>query len=88
MNVENVDATKKEIKRLMAELDEPGCERKNVDALKDILETIGSNTKLMKNFKDIYSQAADALMTAGITASDCKCDPLRKHIPSDKRDGK
>ncbi|MDD1779179.1 MAG: hypothetical protein LUQ65_13510 [Candidatus Helarchaeota archaeon] len=88
LNVENVTETKKEIKQLMAELDEPGCERKNVDKLKEILEKIGSNSKLMAKYKDIYENAADALMTAGITAADCKCDPLRKHIPLDKQDGR
>jgi DNA-binding transcriptional regulator GbsR (MarR family) len=88
LNVENVDETKKEIKRLMAELDEPGCESKNVDALKDILEKIGSNNKLMAKYKDVYNTAADALMMAGISATDCKCDPLRKHIPTNKQDGR
>jgi 4-hydroxy-3-methylbut-2-enyl diphosphate reductase IspH len=85
LNVENVPETKNLIRQLMAELDEPGCESKNVNKLKEILEKIGSNSKLMAKYKDIYNNAADALMTAGISAADCKCDPLRKHIPSDKK---
>lgn len=85
MKLENVTETKNLIKQLMAELDKPGCESKNVTELKEILEKIGSNSKLMAKYKDIYDQAADALMMAGITAADCKCDPLKKHIPSDKK---
>ena len=86
--MDNVPETKSLIKQLMAELNEPGCDSKNVDKLKEVLEKIGSNSKLMAKYKDIYNDAADALMASGITAADCKCDPLRKHVPLDKQDGR
>ena len=85
MNVENVAETKKMIKELIAELEEQGCNSERVDDLKEILEQIGSKPKLLAKYKDIYNAAADALMLGGVSASDCKCDPLRKHIPADKK---
>jgi DNA-binding transcriptional regulator GbsR (MarR family) len=85
LKVENVAETKKLIKKLMEDLEEPGCDSKSVDELKEILEQIGNKPKLLAKYKDIYDAAADALMVGGISASDCHCDPLRKHIPSDKR---
>jgi len=69
----------------MADLEEPGCDTRTVDDLKEILEQIGNKPKLLAKYKDLYDDAADALMMGGISASDCQCDPLKKHIPHDKR---
>ena len=60
------------------------CATDDIDELKQILEAIGSNENLFQKYKDIYDDAADRLMFAGVDADACKCDPLRKHIPSDK----
>lgn len=69
----------------MAELEEQGCNSQRVDDLKEILEKIGNKPKLLAKYKDIYNAAADALMLGGVQASDCKCDPLRNHIPDNKK---
>jgi DNA-binding transcriptional regulator GbsR (MarR family) len=84
MDIKNIEETKKLIKSLMDEIEAPGCENKRINELKDILEKIGKNSTLYAKYQDIYSDAADTLMFAGVTADQCSCDPLRKHTPIDK----
>ncbi|MHA1652188.1 MAG: hypothetical protein ACTSYB_18555 [Candidatus Helarchaeota archaeon] len=85
VNIENVEDTKKYITELIKEVEKMGCDNKKISELKEILEEIGGYKRLYSKYEDIYSEAADALMLAGISAEDCKCDPLRKHIPLDKK---
>ncbi len=85
IDIENVEVTRKYIMDLIKELEKMGCDDKKISELKEILEEIGGNKRLYSKYEDIYSEAADALMLAGISAEDCKCDPLRKHIPLDKK---
>ncbi|HUY00912.1 MAG TPA: hypothetical protein VMV49_15225 [Candidatus Deferrimicrobium sp.] len=84
MDLKNIKETKELIKSLIKEVEAPGCEGKKIKELKEILEQIGKNSDLYAQYQDIYSDAADALMFAGISADECSCDPLRKHIPIDK----
>ncbi len=84
MNLENVTETKELITELMAEVEKSGCDSKRINDLKEVLESIGNNPGLFVKYEDIYDDAADALMFAGVSADACKCDPLRKHIPSEK----
>lgn len=85
LNIENIEATKKKIKELMKDLEKPGCDNLRVNELKEILEKIGSNKALFPKYQDVYDEAADSLMLAGIQADACKCDPLRQHVPIDKK---
>ncbi|MHA1266427.1 MAG: hypothetical protein ACTSRS_14430 [Candidatus Helarchaeota archaeon] len=84
LNLENIVETKKVIQRLMANLESEECNSNLIAELKGILEKIGSDPKLYSQYEDIYSDAADVLILAGVSAEDCKCDPLRKHTPVDK----
>lgn len=86
MDYENVIATKKFIEELVADVEKPGCDGKRVTELKETLEFIGSNPDLFAKYEDIYDDAADALMLAGVSSDECSCDPLRKHTPADKTD--
>lgn len=84
VNTENVSETKKRIKELISELEKETCGELLINEMKDILESIGQDDELYKKYTDIYDEAADALMLAGIDAESCRCDPLRKHIPHNK----
>jgi DNA-binding transcriptional regulator GbsR (MarR family) len=84
INPENVNETKKRIKELIPELEKQSCGELLINEMKEILEAIGGDEKLYKQYSDIYDDAADALMFAGIEAESCKCDPLRKHVPHNK----
>ncbi len=86
MNIENIEATKEHLKDLIKDVEQPGCESKRIDELKEILEAIGNDATIYAKYEDIYDAAADALMLAGISAEECSCDPLRKHIPKDKEE--
>ena len=84
MDLTNIEATKNLIEELVAEVEKPGCDNKRITELKDILEEIGKDSNLYSKYRDIYDDAADALMLAGVSADECSCDPLRKHTPADK----
>ncbi|TFG04879.1 MAG: hypothetical protein EU536_03540 [Promethearchaeota archaeon] len=85
MNIENIAETKKYLQELMSDVEKPGCDNKRIDELKNVLEKIGNNPVIYAKYQDIYPDVADALMFAGVSADDCKCDPLRNHTPVDKR---
>ncbi|MHA1145663.1 MAG: hypothetical protein ACTSRW_13060 [Candidatus Helarchaeota archaeon] len=84
LDLNNVNETKARLKDLITLAEKQTCDQINIDELKQILEEIGASSELMVKYEDIYDDAADALMLAGITAEECSCDPLRKHIPKDK----
>ncbi|MBD3230375.1 MAG: hypothetical protein GF329_19505 [Candidatus Lokiarchaeota archaeon] len=84
INPENIDKTKKRIKELMVELKKESCNKELINEMKEILETIGQDSDLYKKYSDIYDDAADSLMFAGVEAEECVCDPLRKHVPKSK----
>lgn len=84
LNPKDINSTKKRIKELMIELGKKSCNTNLIDEMKEILEIIGQDNDLYEKYLDIYDEAADSLMFAGIEAEECVCDPLRKHIPKSK----
>ena len=84
VDVNNIAETKTRLKDLISEAEKESCADSNLNELKSLLEDIGANSELMPKYEDIWDDAADALMLAGITAEQCSCDPLKKHVPKDK----
>ncbi|MHA1268156.1 MAG: hypothetical protein ACTSPY_00090 [Candidatus Helarchaeota archaeon] len=84
VNPENIEETKKRITELMKLLKGSSCDTSDMDELKEILEIIGQDPELYKKYNDIYDDAADRLIYAGVDSASCKCDPLRNRIPRDK----
>ena len=84
VDVTNVSETKAKLNDLIKEAESETCSQTGLEELQTILEKIGANQELMPKYEDIWDDAADALMLAGITADQCSCDPLRKHVPKYK----
>ena len=82
MNLEDIEATKIHIKKLMRVLANSECDSKILTELKEILEKIGNNPQLLVHYEDIYDEAADALMFANMNSEEynCKCNVFKKNI--------
>lgn len=87
VNVKDVSETKARIQELIKILEGSTCEKLHVEELKEILEKVGApdNQAFFSQYEDIWDDAADALMFAGVSVDECSCDPLRRHIPKDKQ---
>ena len=80
MDLKNRKEVENKVNSLIKELKKADCTELTYKEMGDLLNQIAQ----MPEYEDLYDEAADELIMAGINLEKCGCDPIRGKIPADK----
>ncbi|MHA1380893.1 MAG: hypothetical protein ACTSRG_21210 [Candidatus Helarchaeota archaeon] len=80
MDLKDKASVEKTVKSLIKDVQKENCTKNEYEQLGSILNQIAN----FPEYQDLYDEAADELIEAGVDLEKCGCDPITKKIPADK----